>query len=141
MNRLTWTEYALKLAATASERSEDPWLKVGAVVLRQDNSVAGIGYNGAPPDVNVNFDNRDTRRALVLHAELNALRYTTLNDTRNGWIAVTHLPCSECLKTIASYQIQRVCYSHTLDPNVYDMKHIYNVAHAFNIELELHTNA
>ena len=46
--RPCWEEYALELAKVAAKRSEDPYLKVGASVLRYDNSVAGLGYNGAP---------------------------------------------------------------------------------------------
>ena len=51
MKRLDWEEYALELARVASLRSEDPFMKVGACVLRNDNSVAGVGYNGAPPGI------------------------------------------------------------------------------------------
>jgi len=138
MQRPTWNEYALKLAHTAAERSEDPWLQVGAVALRADNSVAGIGYNGAPPSVNINWNDREQRRGYVLHAELNALRYTTTAEMRNGWLAVTHLPCQECLKTVAAYGVTRVIYQHGLDPETYDAAIIQNVATVFNITLEKH---
>ena len=62
MERLDWQEYALELARVASLRSEDPFMKVGACVLRHDNSVAGLGYNGAPPGIEINWENRDERR-------------------------------------------------------------------------------
>ena len=54
--RPSWEEYALELAKVASKRSEDPYLKVGASVLRYDNSVAGLGYNGAPPNIEIDWD-------------------------------------------------------------------------------------
>ena len=41
-NRLSWEEYAIGLAEAASLRSEDPYVKVGAAVFRDDWSVAGV---------------------------------------------------------------------------------------------------
>lgn len=137
--RPSWAEYALALATAAATRSEDPWLKVGACVLRSDNSVAGIGYNGAPPGITIDWNNRDQRRVHVLHAELNALRYCTTKDTEGGLLAVTHLPCQECLKTIAAYRIKRVHYAHGLDPAVYDQQLIRDIAETFNITLHQET--
>ena len=80
MSRIDWKAYALKLAIVASERSEDKHHKVGACVLRHDNSVGGLGYNGAPSGVNIDWDNRDERRKRVVHAEVNALRYVKPNE-------------------------------------------------------------
>lgn len=77
MNRLTWAEYALAMADVARLRSEDPYVKVGACVLRHDHSVAGVGYNGAPPGVEIDWSDRDERRKRVIHAETNALRYVS----------------------------------------------------------------
>lgn len=133
--RPTWEQYALELAAAASLRSEDPYLKVGACILRADNSVAGVGYNGAPSGVDLDWTDRDARRQYVLHAELNALRYCTIADTRDGLLAVTHMPCCECLKTIAAYGIRRVVHSELLDPRRYDQQTILSVAAAFGITI------
>tara|TARA_B100000959_G_C14928811_1_gene602687 strand:- start:1186 stop:1662 length:477 start_codon:yes stop_codon:yes gene_type:complete len=107
--RIDWRRYALKLALVASERSEDPFLKVGACVLRSDNSVAGLGYNGAPPGINLNWENRDERRLRVVHAETNALRYC--EPGRCSILACSHLPCNDCLKTIATYGIREVIFN------------------------------
>ena len=73
--RISWHEYALELARVAAKRSEDPYLKVGACVLRHDNSVAALGYNGAPPNIEIDWTNRDERRKRVVHAKINELRY------------------------------------------------------------------
>ena len=43
MSRLSWEQYALMIAKVASARSEDPYQKVGACVLRNDFSVASVG--------------------------------------------------------------------------------------------------
>jgi len=114
-NRPTWNQYALDLAIIAAKRSEDPWLKVGAVVLRTDMSIAGIGYNGAPSGVNINWNERENRRPLVIHAEVNALRYTTPAEVRGGLIAITGIPCPSCLTVISSYGIKSIVYGEELE--------------------------
>lgn len=120
MVRPDWKEYALLLAETAAVRSEDPWLKVGAVVLRRDNSVAGVGYNGAPSGVSIDWVDRDGRRPFVIHAEVNALRFTTPIDTRGGLLATTHRPCAACMPLIAAHGITTIVYRDAIDPITYD---------------------
>ena len=71
-NRMVW---ALELAQVASTMSEDPYKKVGAVAMRPDNSIAAVSYNGAPPNVEIDWSNRDERRVYVIHAETNLLRF------------------------------------------------------------------
>lgn len=126
--RLTWDEYGLQLATVAAMRSEDPWLQVGSCVLRQDNTVAATGYNGAPGGLDIDWSNRDKRRSLVIHAEANALRYCTPIDIRGGRVYVTHHPCDECVKLVAAYGIATIVYAHDLDQAVYDQQSI--AAHA-----------
>jgi dCMP deaminase len=109
MNRLSWAEYALKLAETASIRSSDPFVKVGACALRFDKSVAAVGYNGPPRGIEIDWTNRDERRKRVIHAEANCLTYCKPNEIE--LIAVTLLPCSSCLNLIASYGIKRVIFN------------------------------
>lgn len=115
MNRPTWEQYALDLADVAATRSQDPWVPVGAVVLRPDHSVAGVGYNGAPSGVDIDWTDRDTRRAFVIHAETNALRYCTPDSVRGGLIAVSGTPCPVCLTAIAAHGITRVVFRHKLE--------------------------
>ena len=113
LKRLSWEEYALALARVASLRSEDPYVKVGACVLRHDNSVAGLGYNGAPSSLNINWENRDERRKRVVHAEINALRYTKPNECY--LLACNLLPCNDCLKMAASYGIKKIVFDKFYD--------------------------
>ncbi len=54
------------------------------------------------------WSDRDKRRKFVVHAEQNALRYVKPDECR--LIAVTLLPCNDCLKTIASYGIKEIVY-------------------------------
>ena len=106
--RIGWEEYAVSLAKAASLRSEDPYVKVGACVLRNDWSVAGVGYNGAPADIEIDWSDRDERRKRVIHAEINALRYVKPNEGHT--IACTLLPCSVCVQTIAAHGIKHILY-------------------------------
>lgn len=128
-SRLSWEEYALNLAKVASQRSEDPYVKVGACVLRHDNSVGGIGYNGPPPGIEILWDNRDSRRKRVIHAEINALRYVRPGECR--LIACTLLPCNDCIKTIAAFGIRTLVFQ-----DVYDRDYsALSLADEFRIDL------
>jgi deoxycytidylate deaminase len=107
--------------------------------MRQDYSVAGVGYNGAPSGVDIQWADRDFRRDLVIHAEVNALRYATLADMRGGSMAVTHVPCPKCLTVLSSYQIGWLVYRERLDPATYDHDLIERVAKSCRIKLvEVH---
>lgn len=127
--RLNWPEYAMELAKAASLRSEDPYRKVGACILRYDNTVAAIGYNGAPPGVEINWEDRDERRRRVSHAESAALRYIKPHEGK--LIAVTLRPCSECIKNIAMYGIKEVYFHDTYDRDDFSV----GLAKEFNIQL------
>ena len=113
MERISWDKYALELAVVASRRSEDPYMKVGACVLRHDHSVAGLGYNGAPKGINIDWSNRDERRSKVIHAEVNALRYVRPDECY--LLACNLLPCNDCLKLAASYGIQKIIFEKFYD--------------------------
>lgn len=106
--RISWEEYALKLALAASLRSEDQYLQVGACALRHDHSVAALGYNGPPSGVDIDWSNRDERRKRVIHAELSALKWVKPGECE--LIAVTIAPCPACVTLIASYQIPQIVY-------------------------------
>jgi dCMP deaminase len=59
------------------------------------------------------WTDRDKRRKFVVHAEQNALRYVKPDECR--LIAVTLLPCNDCLKAIASYGIKEIVYAQTYE--------------------------
>lgn len=126
---MTWDEYAMKLAEVAASKSKDPWQKVGAVILREDNSIASIGYNGFPQGVTEDWEDRDKRRLLVIHAEQNALRYTKPGEGKT--LYTTLLPCNDCLKSIAAYKIKKVIFK---DIYIQDPSSLI-IADNLNIEL------
>jgi dCMP deaminase len=132
--RPTIEEYALALAKTAATRSEDQHNKVGCALIRHDKTIAALGYNGAPPGIEVDWSDRAERRVYVVHAEQNALRYVRPGEIM--LLATTLMPCINCVPTIASYGIKRVVYASTLDPEVYDTVHTQQIAALFGIEME-----
>jgi dCMP deaminase len=110
-NRVSWEEYALKIAQVASLRSEDPYKKVGACALDWSNRVIGVAYNGLAPGINVDdsfWSNRDKRRPYMIHAEVNLLSLFKRGDCK--MLACTLLPCHCCASMIASYGIKKVVY-------------------------------
>lgn len=133
MNRLSWEQYALNLAAAAASRSEDPYHQVGAALLRADHSVAAVGYNGAPPGVEIDWSNRDARRAVVVHAETNALRWVRPGEVE--LLACTMMPCMGCVLSASSFGIRRIVYFEELDPSVYDIDTIRATAEMCGIAL------
>jgi len=130
-NRLNWAQTAINLAYDiAKYRSEDPYVQVGACIIKKDKSML-LGYNGAPSGVDIDWSNRDKRRAKVLHAEANVLNFVKPNEVE--LLACTHLPCTECLKVIAQKQIDKVYFAEHLDN--YDSDSTIELAKEFGIEL------
>jgi dCMP deaminase len=132
-NRLSLQAYALRLARTASERSEDPYNKVGAALIRPDKTVAAIGYNGAPPGVEIDWSDRDGRRDHVIHAEANALRFVHPGEVM--FAATTMHPCQICVLLLASYGINLVVYSDPLDPKVYSVEFVKKLAEEVGVNI------
>jgi dCMP deaminase len=129
-DRLSWEEYALSLAKTASERSEDPYQKVGACALNERHMVLALGYNGLAPGKDVQRDfwnDRDRRRTYMIHAEANCLSLCKGGGV--SLLASTLLPCSYCATMIAAYGVKKVVYGEeyhrdTLAKSIFDF---YNI--------------
>lgn len=133
--RRPWGEFALTLAVVAAQQSQDPHVQVGAAVLRSDHTVAGLGFNGPPPGVDIDWTDRGRRRPLVVHAEQNALRHSTPADLAGGLLVSTHRPCATCTTVIASYGIRTVFYLFENDPKTYDSAELDRIAEAFSMEI------
>jgi len=127
--RLNWGEYALRLAQAASERSEDPFVKVGACALNHQNMVLGVGYNGLASGKDVDWDlfDRNRRRPVMIHAEMNCLSLCRKGDVKI--LAVTLLPCSYCATMIAGYGIPQVIYKdeYERDDGAKEIFDFYNI--------------
>ena len=128
IDKYTWW---LLLAELASARSEDPWCKVGAIGVREDGSIAGVSYNGAPPKIEIDWSDRDKRRQYVVHAETNLLRYIKPNEC--PIVATTISPCYDCLKNLASYGVKQIYFKEYYDKC--DKKELQKMAELFKIDL------
>ena len=112
--RISWEEYALRLADVASLRSPDPFVKVGACALDYSNRVIGVAYNGLAPNKEVGEDfwkDRDARRPFMIHAEINLLSLFKRGECK--LLACTLLPCSSCASSIVAHGIKKVVYQDT----------------------------
>lgn len=104
------------MAYSASLRSEDPYVRVGAVALTHDGRVIAAGYNGLPQGKHVDpsfWLNRDERRKYIIHAEINVCALIKRGDAET--LAVTLSPCASCASAIIAAGFSRVVYA-----NVYD---------------------
>jgi len=130
--RISWEEYAISIAETASLRSEDPYQKVGACVLNHSNKIVGVGYNGlasgkkAPKNF---WKDRDKRRPYMIHAEANALMNVELGEA--CLLACTLLPCKACASLIAAHGIKKVIYKeiYNRDTSAFQIFDFYNIQH------------
>jgi len=116
MSRISWEEYAMRIAIAASLRSEDPFRKVGACALSKDNRVLGVAYNGLKSGVskdNSFWSDRDGRRPFMIHAETNLLSMFKRDECK--LFAVTLLPCECCAKQIAAWNIPKVIFLDKYD--------------------------
>ena len=128
--RATWAEYAIDLAHTAATRSEDPYHKVGACALDHNYRVLGLGYNGlaSGKDVTEEFwEDRDERRAYMIHAETNCLSLFKAGEC--ALLGVTLLPCAACATIIAAYKIPEVVYSeiYARDKLAFEIFNFYGI--------------
>lgn len=129
--RFSWEETALRLAFDiAKYRCEDPYVQVGAVIIKNDGSIL-LGYNGPPSNINIDWSNRDERRERVIHGEENVLTWIKPGEAKI--LAVTALPCKVCMKSIAHKKINKIIYRDELEG--YDNDFSKKLAAEFGIEL------
>jgi len=102
----------MTMATTLSRLSTCHRLKVGAVLLRPDGSVAGVGYNGAlpgQPHCDEATCNPSSRCFRTRHAERSALDYST-GDIAAAY--VTHEPCLRCTQDLIARGCRSVYFVH-----------------------------
>lgn len=71
-----WDRRFLELAKHVSTWSKDPSTQVGAILVNESDQVVGMGYNGfarGVEDSDERLNDRETKYAFVVHAEVNAI--------------------------------------------------------------------
>jgi dCMP deaminase len=114
-----WDIRYLQLAKLVSTWSKDPSTKTGAVIVRPDMTVAGIGFNGFPkgmPDSPELYANREEKYSRVVHCEVNAMIFA--NGSIRGCTLYTwpFLSCDRCgVQMLQAGIIRFVCPEATED--------------------------
>ena len=123
---ISWDEFFMRVAVSASMRSKDPNTQVGACLASTDHRILSVGYNGTPHGMDDDEFPWDTtedpltdKHNYVIHAEANAiLNYRGSLRELGGAVAyVTLFPCQECAKTLVQAGIAEVVY---LDDKYHD---------------------
>lgn len=122
MERPSWDEYFMEMAALAAKRSTCMRRQVGAMIVK-DKHIIATGYNGAPRGIMHCEERGGCLRekmkvpsgerhelCMALHAEQNAIiQAATLGQSvEDATIYVTHQPCVICAKMIINAGIKRI---------------------------------
>lgn len=116
---ISWDEFFMRVALSASMRSKDPNTQVGACIADTNHRILSVGYNGTPSALTdddfpwgVSDDPLNDKHSYVVHAEANAvLNYRgSLKDMSGATVYVTLFPCNECSKILAQVGIGEVVY-------------------------------
>lgn len=117
-----WDRYFLNIAAETARRSNCSRRQHGAVVVRK-RRIRSTGYNG-PPSGHPHCDEGACPRAssetpsgwghdncIAIHAEANALLYSSPEEREGATIYITGVPCFTCAKLIANSGVEEVVAS------------------------------
>lgn len=108
------------MARLVSTWSKDPSTKVGAVIVDGDRRVVSVGYNGFAKGVGDDeerYENRETKYALVVHAEKNAILFARRDLTGCTLYTYPFPPCSQCAAFVIQSGITR-CVAPGLSPEL-----------------------
>ena len=111
MTRPSWHETWMSITRLVAERSYDPRLKVGAIIVSEDNAVMlALGYNGNAKGLPNVPESNEPGASAFLHAEENCLIKAPHHYPLPKVMYLTHSPCSMCAKRIINAGISRVIY-------------------------------
>ena len=117
-----WDQYFLNIARETATRSNCIRRQHGAVIVRK-RRILSTGYNG-PPSGHPHCDEGACPRAqsetpsgwgydtcVAIHAEANAILYSSPAEREGASIYITGVPCFTCAKLIANSGISEVVAS------------------------------
>jgi dCMP deaminase len=95
----------------ANLKSKDPSTKTGAIIVRQNNTIASLGYNGFPKGIDDSpalYENREEKYLRVVHCEMNAIM--SAGELVTGCTLYTwpFLSCPRCAVHVIQAGITRV---------------------------------
>ncbi len=103
-SRPSFNEWFMKLAQVVAERSPDPKMKVGAILVSMDNrKILGTGYNGPIAGFPNKRESLETGKSGFIHAESNCLLNKNIEaNLLDCKMFITHQPCENCARLIAN---------------------------------------
>jgi dCMP deaminase len=119
VHRVSWDEYYLQLAQATSTRATCSRRHHGAVMV-QGRRIVSTGYNGGPsgfPHCDEGACPRarsdapqghDYERCIAIHAEANALLFSSPEERDGASLYCTGAPCFGCAKLIANSGVGEV---------------------------------
>lgn len=132
---MKWNQRYFELAKLVSTWSKDPTTQVGAVIT-EDNYIRGIGFNGFPRcirDTEEKLNDRELKRKLMLHAEMNAL---TAAQGRGDTIFIYPcLPCNVCMALIMQSRITKIVAGDKIIDPVWGNSFVENMLKEARIDL------
>jgi dCMP deaminase len=111
--RLKWDRFYIGMAVYVASASKDPSTQVGAVIIRPNNTVASVGYNGFPRGMNDDpaiYADRTLKYSRIVHAEMNAI--LNAQGPVDGCTLYTSSlpPCDRCAVFVVQAGIKRVVF-------------------------------
>ena len=105
-----WDQRFLELAKHVATWSKDPSTQTGAVIVRPDRTVAGLGYNGFPrgcDDTPELYADREKKYARIVHCEMNAI--LSAREPLHGYTLYTwpFISCDRCAAHVVQSGINR----------------------------------
>lgn len=114
---MNWNDgFWLSMAEQYSTKSKDPSTKVGAVIVRPNKTACSWGTNGFPRGIEDSVErlsDRATKLELTVHAELNALLFSTDESVAGYTLYTTFAPCIRCAVAIIQSGISKVVFYNT----------------------------
>ena len=117
--RADWDHYFLNIARETATRSNCVRRQHGAVIVK-NRRITSTGYNG-PPSGHADCDEGACPRAtsdapsgwghdncIAIHAEANAILYSSPSERERATIYITGVPCFTCAKLIANSGISEI---------------------------------
>jgi len=105
-----WDLRYLEMAKLVSTWSKDPSTKTGAVIVRPNGTVAGVGFNGFPKGMNDDpaiYANREEKYSRVVHCEVNALLFSGGPIEGSTLYTWPFLSCDRCMVQMLQGGIKR----------------------------------
>lgn len=106
-----WDVRFMEMCRLVARWSKDPSTKCGAVIVRPDNTVVSLGYNGFPQgieDTDERLNNRELKYEMVVHAEMNAILFAPASVTNCTLYVTPYLPCARCAVHVIQAKIHKV---------------------------------